>query len=146
MRWHKKLNVLSEIPDANYQGYLWVSDETTPDTITKLIASQYEQNGKPANPFIREAFLYDPNKQISISVRHVPGRYLIDLFDLKKLPGEFELTEQKYLANRKIGSRLIFKEIWAPEPDENCEGLPVLRKKATVFCGIEKLKEETQCQ
>ncbi|APF18785.1 hypothetical protein Calab_3157 [Caldithrix abyssi DSM 13497] len=137
MTWHKKLNNLSEIPDLNFEGYLWLSNEAAPRRINKINAAEYEKDGQPLNPFIREAYLYDVDNNVSVAVRHVPGRYLINFFDLKKLPEDFEITEQKFLANKKIGKKLIFKEIWAPESDDNCEGFAVLRKKVTVFCGIE---------
>lgn len=137
MAWHKQLKSLKEIPDKDFNGYLWLSDESIPKNIKNVSIQAYEEDGNPTHPFIREAYLFNEEEQISVSVQHIPGRYLIHLFDLKELPANCEITEQKILAHKQLGKKLIFKEIWIPEEDVLCMKWPVLTKKVSVFCGIE---------
>lgn len=143
MHWFKQLESLTQIPGKNYEGYLWLSDKKTPGEITGVTnLTHYEQNKKPANPFIREAYLYDKNEKLSVSIKHVPGRYLINCFDLAKLSEDVKTKEKKFIAHKDLPGKLRFKEIWAAEKDENCENFDVLKKKATVFTGFAKEAED----
>lgn len=135
MAWHSKLNSLSQIPALTYEGYYWASDSDVPVKATS-VPTGYEINGQPANPFILEAHFYCDTENISISVRHVSGRYLISQYNLSEL-AEDNLVEKSYLAHRSLGGSLRFKDIWLAEPDPLCENMAVLTKKATVFKGFE---------
>jgi len=139
MSWHKGLNSLSEIPQGHYEGYFWTSDEDKPHVCSEISAEQYEINGKPAHPFIREAMLFDKETGYSISVRHLPGEYMIHQYSTFEFPAEAKAEEVYYLAQGRLGkSKLKFIELWLPEPNENCENMNVLTKKALVFAGFEE--------
>ncbi len=140
MSWHKSLKSLNEIPDGNYQGYIWISDKETPQKITIIDVKKYEnnQNNIPENPFIREGFLYDEENEISISITHIPDKYMINMFQLKQIPQNCEIKDRTFLAHKNLHGKLCFRDIWLPEKDEICENFEVLQKMAVVFTGFEK--------
>ncbi len=136
MNWHETIQQLSEIPKGNYTGYIWLSDRKEPELVEEVDHFAYEKEAVPLNPFIREGYLYDGNKDISVSIHHVPGRYLIHVFNLGKIPKESEGTEQSFLSSVGFSGKIYFKEIWVPEKDFYCSNLEVLTKKAVVFIGF----------
>ena len=140
MNWHHQIDHLNQIPDNNFSGYLWASDKSTPEIISKIDSSIFENNEKPAHPFIREAYLYDSVNNISISVKHVSGKYLIHQFNLNELSEDDKknIVPKSFLAHNSLGEKLHFKEIWCPEKDDLCNNFEVLRKKAVVFSGFGK--------
>lgn len=138
MSWYKKLNILSDIPDYEYEGYLWMANEENPQPISNRSKLLPYQNGeKPSVPFILEANLYCKDEDVSISVRHVAGDYLIYQFMLKKLgDNKDNMVEKNYIAYKNPGKILCFKEIWMPEKDIFCENMEVLTKQVVVFTGF----------
>jgi len=136
--WFKTLQKLTEIPEGTYEGYLWLSDEEAPRLVNTLEPERYERNGLPANPFIREGFLFDEKAGVSVAIRHVPGKYHIHSVFLEQLPQEREEHALTFLAHKALPGPLKFREIWLPEPDDLCDGLNVLRKKAVIFTGFDK--------
>jgi len=134
--WYKKLDQLAEIPQGNYSGYIWLSDEDEPRTVSGVDARTYEQAGQPAHPFIREGFLYDEAAGISVTIYHTPTGYRIYQAILKQLPVECEKKDFNVLAHNRLPGDIKFTEIWQPEPDTLCDQLPVLRKKAVLFTGF----------
>lgn len=136
---NKKYNTISEIPERNYQGYVWLSDQEKPfilpgDTFDFSTVKENE------NPFIIEALLYAKDENISVSVKHT-GKHHIHEIDLKDLPKGAELREIQYLPHRLDRvEKLNFKQLWFPEPDESCEGMEVLKMKALIFTGFTNTK------
>ncbi len=140
----KTLNNFKEIPQLEYEGYIWESSKENPKKVTsEAELTKYENSGKPANPFIMEGHLYNKDKNISISIRHVSGRYYITQFNLGELDEKTNFVDKFYLANKKLEkeNKLHFKEIWLPEPDENCPDMQVMTKKAVVFAGFRKKED-----
>ena len=132
-----KLNSLEEIPNLNYEGYLWMSNGDTP--IEDLVSIREKLNDKNLNPFIVEGLLFCKATNTSIMIRHT-GKYNISKFDLEKIEVSYELTAEKsYFSNNKIsaGKKLKFRQLWENEKDENCASMEVLTLKATVFTGFE---------
>ncbi len=137
MSWHKQLDSLSNIPAGNYEGYMWISNEKKPIKINQIDATQYEENNQPTNPFILEAFLYDNNTKTSVSVKHISGKYIIDLYNLNELNNDAETVDNFYIPNRLNENKLKFTEVWIPEKDSLCENFEVLKKQTVVFTGFE---------
>jgi CRISPR type III-associated protein (TIGR04423 family) len=124
---------------ANYEGYLWWSDQAAP-TVLKNGPVKELPNGN--NPFIVEGQLFDKANNKSYSIRFVDGDYLIHCFDLNELE-KLEYIEKKYLPNRFPDSikKLCFKEFWRPVEDKLCEGMEVLQPAETVFVGFNSKEE-----
>lgn len=128
-----KLNSLTEIPDYDYEGYVWMSDEKEPKVLKN---KKFTFNEDQQNPFIVEGLLWAKKEGVSIHIRHT-GRYLINLVELDKVPHIEESEEVQYLAHRVIGVKnLKFMQLWEPEKDPLCEGMEVLKMKALVFIGF----------
>jgi len=130
------MNKLSEIKHRKYTGYIWMSDQKTPEV---LINEEFDFSTIGLNPFIVEALLYNKEEDISLTIRHT-GKYHINEINLKKLPEGAELVDVAYLPHRIEGvDKVQFKQLWIPEDDENRNDLPVLKMKALAFTGF-KLK------
>jgi CRISPR type III-associated protein (TIGR04423 family) len=129
---------LNDISSVNYEGYIWMSDETEP---TVLNNKSFDFSIIETNPFIVEALLFDAKNKISIHVTH-DGAYKINSFDLNKLKEQkIELVEKEYLPHRLKGvEKVHFVQLWKEENDPLCNDFPVLELKATVFCGFKKLE------
>ena len=140
MEWFKKLASIKEIPDLKFEGYMWASDKDAPELIISL-PTEYESGGNPSNPFIMEAYLYCSEENTSVSVRHVSGKNMINIFYLNNIE-KGSITEKKYIGHSKLKNDLNFCEIWQKEKDEYCCNMEVLIKKAVVFNGFQKLVGE----
>ncbi len=133
---------LQEIPDLEFEGYVWKSDTRSPKVLRK---EKFDFNIISDNPFIQEALLFCEDEEKSIMIRHT-GNYQITEFDLKNLPDSAELNSKTYFSHRIEGiKKLNFKQLWLPEPDENCakneddpndKGMEVLTLKAHIFTGF----------
>lgn len=145
---NKKYNTISEIPERNYQGYVWLSDQKEPKV---LFDEEYDfsKHNETENPFIIEALLYAEDENISVSVKHT-GKYCIHEMDLRNLPEGAVLEEYadndnkrklQYLPHRLPGVlKVKFKQLWLPVPDENCEDWDVLKMKVLIFTGFNLIK------
>jgi CRISPR type III-associated protein (TIGR04423 family) len=129
------------LPAGNqYEGYLWFSDQQSPEVYLKgdAFADEYEPT---ANPFIVEGWLYDHVTNKSYAIRHQNGAYLRTEYDLDVIAKDQQPI--KYRAH-DIESADYYHvvEHWAPEPDPNCEEMPVLRHAWTAFAGFVHPKEK----
>ena len=132
----KKLNTLNEIPSTKFEGYIWMSDENTPIT---LIDKSFDFSTIELNPFIVEGLLYNQDENKSYHITH-DGEYLIIEYDLNDLSKKGEIIQKEYNPHRldKSIKKVKFNQVWKDENDPNCNDLPVLTLKATVFCGFKK--------
>lgn len=130
----KTYNDLSQIPELDYEGYIWYSDTAKP-----ILAKAFDFKSVGINPFIQEALLFCKEKDISVMVRHT-GKYHISEFDLNALISNgAELGEEKkYYPHRlDIGDKKVcIRQLWIPEKDENCGGMEVLTLRAHIFTGF----------
>ena len=127
------MNNLSEIKNRKYSGYIWMSDKKNPVVLNN---EEFDFSVIGINPFIMEALLYCEEENISLTIRHT-GKYHINEIDLNNLPKGAELEDVEYLPHRLNGvDKVCFKQLWVPEEDKNCKGLPVLKMKALVFTGF----------
>lgn len=133
------LELLSEIPDYNYVGYIWMSNSDHPKPIES-------KNKIPAttNPYVVEGNLYCEDKEISISIKNTGEGYIIGQIDLKKanLDKTIELKPQTYISHRLHKSKKVnFKQAWIAEKDEMCEGMKVLQPAWRAFEGFDQAIE-----
>ncbi|MDD3722728.1 MAG: TIGR04423 family type III CRISPR-associated protein [Lutibacter sp.] len=130
----KRYNSIKEIPNRNYEGYVWLSNEKKPFILPDV---SFDFSTVEANPFVVEALLFDKAENKSIHVQHT-GEYQIFEYDLQRIE-ESCIEKKEYLPHRlKDVKNVLFKQIWLPEEDENCAGFEVLKLKAIVFCGFKK--------
>ncbi len=122
-----------KIEKSKYQGYLWYSDKTKPKV---LIDQDFElELCETNNPFIVEGQLFDGN--VSISIKYVDGKYIAHKIDVQAEYPDKEYTEREFIANKMGGvDKLIFRQYWKAQPDELCEGMPVLQPDVLVFVGF----------
>lgn len=149
---------------CSYEGYLWMSDRSSPivvnagQSLGKIeyeihpvlyvfgTDSQPDENKlnplKSENPFIIEGYLFDAKNNISISIKHVDGKYMVKALDLSTLP---ELCEEQVFLSYRMEAikKLIFKQVWREEKDEYCdwegnEKMQVLQPAEFVFVGFKK--------
>ncbi len=126
---------LTDIQDLDFEGYIWLSDSKEPKV---LRTEKYDFSKVELNPFIVEGLLYNESSKTSIHIQHT-GDYQIFEYDLKNLSQIGQLEEVSFLPHRLSGlEKVNFKQLWVSEPDENCEGMEVLKMKALIFCGFKK--------
>jgi len=135
----KQYQQITEIPKMSFEGYIWMSDREQPEVLHN---KTFDFSTITLNPFIIEALLYNATDNISIHIQHT-GQYQIYEYNLKQFPHE-QLVPKEYLPHR-LGEnvkKVIFKQLWIPETDDNCEGMEVLTLKAVVFCGFIKKEKK----
>ncbi len=138
-----RIEKITEIPAALYQGYIWYSDSDHPEVLTgDSLYGGFTPDPK-ANPFIIEGNLWDEATLTSISIRYVDGRYYIHRTVLT--PEEIDVntgktdhsTIKKYVAHRINGFKyLLFVQLWETRKDPMCEGMEVLEPSKLVFIGF----------
>lgn len=136
------IKTLSDIPNLNYIGYIWQSDKSEPIINNKhfdldLLKKYHEKQ----NPFIVEGNLYSESDKISISIRHIDSGYIISEVNLSEVERSktMEISDQKYLyVNKNDNSRVLFKQVWSEQNDDNTIDFKVLRPLIKAFVGFEK--------
>lgn len=134
------------IEESAYQGYMWKSDEQTPevydcDRNIGFCLSDGE------NPFIAEGQLYDKATDVSISIKFIDGKYIINRYDGRKhqfIGGSdsaiFEEGElEQYIPARRMdtGSRVLnFIRLWKVTKDQMSENFETLCPSALIFKGF----------
>jgi|SRR5690554_3371266 len=133
MKGIKTYKELTQIPDLEFEGYVWYSDKEGP---TVLRNEKFDFGAVSQNPFVQEALLYCQEKEISVMVRHT-GRYHISEIDMNNLPDDAKRKPKEYLPHRlNTSKKLKIEQLWLPEEDSNCEGMEVLTLKAHIFTGF----------
>jgi CRISPR type III-associated protein (TIGR04423 family) len=129
-----KIDQLIGIPNLNYEGYIWFSDQTKPIVLNN---EKFDFNSIKLNPFIVEGLLFNRESNISIHILHT-GTYNISKYELDKISSK-NILEEEYLPHRIENiEKVCFKQIWEEKNDPNCEEFPVLTITALVFCGFKK--------
>lgn len=139
----KPIESFGSIPDLNYEGYIWMSDEPSPRLITDK-----KEIPQSLNPFVIEGNLYCPEKKVSVSIRHMGNKSLILLFNLEEasqaaVEKKIELTDHQYLTHRAPNKQFVlFKQAWIPQKDPLCEGFDVLKPAWKAFVGFKNKQED----
>ena len=119
------------LPQAKYQGYIWLSDSTKPE----IIDGDFSLNIlDETNPFIAEAFLMDEDRDISYSIKFIDGKYLINKFDIDD---NDRRDYNIYFGKRMDGRKLRFTQRWKEVKDELCCGMTTRIPAEMVFIGFE---------
>ena len=144
---------MTTIESAKYQGYLWYSDQRRPEVylgntpVAELILD------KPRNPFIVEGNLYDEERQLSISVKFVDGKYIVTRYDLGTTAADESVSEECFLTSSRIRKAAgkdkadecgtsVYKRIWKAVPDILNGGRKVLRPHGLAFAGFRKTENK----
>ena len=140
---------MTTIESAKYEGYLWYSDNVTPEIFYGNVVSgdiAFEDND---NPFVVEGNLWNNETRESISVRYIDGHYyvrrtIVSTDELAGLEASASTDQavatsiKKYVPHRIEGVKFLkFLQYWAEEPDPMCEGMKALRPEKLVFIGFE---------
>lgn len=124
----------------NCEGYLWWSDQQTPQVYQDEALDICLDETK--NPFVVEGQLYDRVNCQSYSIKYVDGQYLINKYKVTEQDFSNPDNELKrFFSNRMDDRWLKFLHYWEEKEDENCMGMPVLTFTKNVFVGF-KEKEE----
>lgn len=134
-------NNMDDYRNLEFTGYCWMSDEQFPRIVDGVFA--LPAIGK--NPFVAEANLYSKNQQISISIEHNDGRYLVGIVDWNEAnkDNSFELEEQTYLSHRLTElpggqnlKEIIMVRAWVAVEEPLCENMEELRPAWRAFKGF----------
>ncbi len=133
-------------PTADYEGYLWWSNEESPDIYRgEPVKSRDKKTIWPTNtdnPFIVEGNLWNKKEETSYLIRFIDGEYLVYEFDMKNIDPS-KITRHKYLPNRMPGiEKLMFTEVWEEQSDPYCNNFNVLKPAFIAFVGFEKQEEK----
>ena len=121
---------------AEYQGYVWYSDQKDPEIIDGTFKTDIMSE---ENPFIIEAQLFAPRTNHSITVRYVDGEYVVNQYDLsEESVNASDKRIREYMSNRMGGRVLGFMELWKTEQDPCCENFDVLEPKDFIFIGFRR--------
>lgn len=119
-----------------YEGYIWYSNVDKPHVFSgdSFTAADFTNM-----PFIIEGKLYCIETELSISIKHVDGQYLIHSVILKGLP-ENQCTQEEYIAHNLKGiSKIKMLQYWEEgEPDELLSGMTTLIPAWQAFKGFIK--------
>ena len=131
------INDLKNIPEKEFTGYYWMSDENKPHLLFK---EKFNPDLKGNNPFIIEGNLFAYDGTVSISIEHIDGQYLIGRINWEDIDVGIVLEEETYLSSHKTEDfkKVKFKRAWIAEADPECEGMEVLKPAWRAFTGFEK--------
>lgn len=122
------MNMGNKIPQGNYVGYLWYSDANKPE--------EYIGDGASIDlnpfPFIVEGMLWDKNTKTSVMLNYT-HRINVAIY-----PDVDDSAFQIYMGHKSGNKNLKFTTIWEERKDELCEGMKVLKPKASVFVGFDQ--------
>ncbi|EIM72574.1 hypothetical protein A3SI_19661 [Nitritalea halalkaliphila LW7] len=132
----KEIAEISQIPDYNYVGYYWVSNQEKPIVLVNEPFPK-ERFSFSSNPFCVEALLYSQENEISVHILHT-GKNMVFAYDHNMLNGS--VTEVKsYMPHRLDNvSSVLFKQVWEEESVHVHDGLyfPSLKPTALLFYGL----------
>ena len=120
----------------SYEGYFWYSNATKPEVFLGAILSKEKFTNMP---FIIEGNLYCKLTNLSISIKHVDGEYLVHSVILNNLPDR-QWEEEDYIAHDLDGiSKIRMLQYWEEgEPDELLAGMTTLIPAWQAFKGFIK--------
>lgn len=134
----KKIEVEDVNFDLEYEGYLWYSNEPSPEQVNEISRAHFT-----TLPFIVEGNLYSAKDKISVRVRNIDGAYFITQGSVKDLPAE-QITRQEFVAHKLDGiAKVKMIQYWEePEKDELLEGMKTLKPSWSAFVGFIKNDEK----
>lgn len=104
---------INNIPDLNYEGYLWYSDEPKPE----FVKGKLDKTKLTKLPFVIEGNLWAETEKVSINIKNIDSEYVVTKFDI---PSKFSSNE--YLAHDLEGvDKYKMYQHW----EESTEDLPI---------------------
>lgn len=129
----RKIDTLKEISNIDkWIGYVWYSDQKKPEILKKEAFKLPSDN----KTFIIEALLHDGGSK-SIHILHT-HQYQITEYTLSNI-GQCETSEVKFIAAGRLQEKvkeLMFKQVWVPIVNQNCQKLEVLQLQSLIFTGL----------
>lgn len=124
-----EFSALCESKD-NFEGYILLSDKE-PLILESAPLPDFDSLHNGSN-FIVESALFCKERKTCICIRQINDSFLVQRFCLESYP--LKNFERFITINNKVAK---IAQIWEEELDENCENLPVLKHKFSVFAGFE---------
>lgn len=124
----------------SFEGYYWLSNEDRPVNL-KGHLDDFKKSLDPIVPFIVEANLFNEKEQISISLKHIEGKYIITRVDLKQPKENIQLSEEDSFKTIDGFNDIKVVNLWQAEEDELLEGMEVMTPLMTVFTGFKNSKK-----
>ena len=123
-----------QIPNLDYQGYLWFSDDSHPEVIDTK--NPFDAKKLTDLPFVVEGMLYAPKDKVSIRIVNFNGDYKIAKMELVEMPEDGQKT---YLLKKRFGNhhRIKMYEHWEEQPDPINQNRPVLQPAWSAFIGFQ---------
>ena len=129
---HQQINI-EDIPAFNFEGYYWYSNAQKPVILEN---SPIDRSVFKGFPFVIEANFYAHKEQISISVKHIDGRYHILQYDLSDI-SDIKKKARYYEGHDLDGRNFLLYEGWYPVADPLLEGMETLQPGGIAFIGFE---------
>lgn len=124
-----EFSALCESKD-NFEGYILLSDKE-PRILESAPLPDFDLLCNRGN-FIVESALFCKSRNECICIRQINDSFLVQRFCLESYPHK---NFERFIT---IDNRVAkIAQIWEAELDENCENLPVLKHKFSIFAGFE---------
>ena len=131
-----KINI-KQIPDLDYEGYLWYSNQSKPKIINSK--NPFKKSLLTQLPFVIEGNLWAEKEKISLNFKNIDGEYQIFKYDLNKL--NIEENSQTYIAHNLVGiQEFTLYQHWKEKKDPLCENMKTLVPSWSAFTGFIKNK------
>lgn len=129
-----EFSALSQSKDS-FEGYILLSDKE-PLILESAPLPDFDSLCNGGN-FIVESALFCKSRNECIAIRQINDSFLVQRFCLESYPHKD--FERFITINNKVAK---IAQIWEEELDENCENLPVLKHKFSVFAGFDSREFE----
>ena len=119
-------------------GYIQLSDSRITEDklyLTPKILPEWNNNTYKSN-FIYEAAFFDEKSNISILIRQIDDKWLVNTVDFNKKDNKTEITEEFFIAKTENTPRVKMKNIWQEQEDELCNKFHVLKHVYSAFAGF----------
>lgn len=126
---------LEKIINEKFEGYFWLSNEDEPANLDGHL-KEFKDSLQQEIPFVIEANFYNKTDNISISLRHVEGRYLITQIDLNKKGEGIKASDGLHFKAIKGFEEVKIINLWQAEPDDMLEGMEVMQPILSIFAGF----------
>jgi CRISPR type III-associated protein (TIGR04423 family) len=125
---------IEEIPDYEFQGYYWYSNQREPEY---FLSKKIDLSIFSKLPFVIEANFFAKNENVSIQVKNIDGNYYISLINLNLISDPNLCDKQEYIAH-DLGDVKKYKmiEAWEEKADDLLEGMNTLVPSWTAFAGF----------
>lgn len=118
----------------NFEGYILLSDKE-PLILESAPLPDFDSLHNGSN-FIVESALFCKERKTCICIRQINNSFLMQRFCLESYP--HNNFERFITINNKVAK---IAQIWEEVIDENCENLPVLKHRFSLFAGFDSTQK-----